>query len=98
MSKAVHRLNNVLALEACPDENKSVQECTEFFRLDRSANSSNERIEGHWETKEPNTENRILSDAMLPVDMERVRFVMVGVRKRKIYGYISSLRVSQVSR
>ena len=93
-SKPVHTLNNVLAFEGC-SENKSVQDCAEF---DPIAHSSNERTEGHWETKDPNTEQRIISDSMLPgpVDMQTVRFVRVGVRKRERYGY-SSQDVSQVS-
>ena len=86
-SKAVHTLNNVLALEGC-SENKSIQDRAENSRLDHLAHSSTERTEGHWETKDPNTEHRIISDSMLPgpVDMQTVRFVRVGVRKRERYG------------
>jgi len=93
--KDSHRLNDAQAFAEYL-ENKLLQEVI----WPSSAGpplSFSECREGHCETKDANRENRILSDAGSLLDASMSRLVMVGERKREIYGYISSSIVVQVN-
>ena len=91
-SRPVHRVNSVQALEECL-ENKFLQEIKRF----PCVCSATEWTKGHCEANDTNKENRMLSDAAIPVPIMTCKSFMFGERNSRIYGYTSSFRTAQVN-